>query len=232
MKRMKDHRVRFISSVLFLFSVLSLIGGDMAWSHPVRLAWKEEGRQFTFDQNGSSISFSVSSTLHPVRGEAKKFGGEIAFLSLKDPSTGKLTLDIEASSLDTNHGPRNKKMWESCLEVGRFPMIRFQSLELLNGPKSYSPGEMGRGEVLGLLDLHGVQKKVVILVDYQYTDEVVHGRGKVIIKRSDFNIPEPKLLFLGVGNEIEIVFNIQAIAASPLSRSGNQSQDLQPMSRR
>jgi polyisoprenoid-binding protein YceI len=204
----------------------------MVWGHPVRLAWKEEGRQFTFDQNGSSISFSVSSTLHPVRGEAKKFGGKIVFPSLKDPSTGKLTLDIEASSLDTNHGPRNKKMWESCLEVGRFPMIRFQSLELLNGSKSYSPGEAGRGEVLGLLDLHGVQKKVVVPVEYQYTEEVVHGRGKVIIKRSDFQIPEPKLLFLGVGNEIEIVFNIQAVAVSPVAPSGTQSQGLLPMSRR
>jgi polyisoprenoid-binding protein YceI len=232
MKRMKNPKVRFISSVLFLLSVLFLIGGDVAWGYPVRLAGKEEGRQFGFDQNGSSISFSVSSTMHPVKGEAKKFGGKIVLPSMRDPSTGKLTLDIEASSLDTNHGARNKKMWESCLEVDRFPMIRFQSLELHNGPKSYSPGQTGRGEVLGLLDLHGVQKKIVIPVDYKYTEEVIHGRGKVIIKRSDFQIPEPKLLFFGVGDEIEIVFNIQAIAVSPLSHSGTQSQDLLPMSRR
>ena len=229
---MRDPRSRFISFLLFLFSVLSLIGGDMAWGDPVGVAEKEEGRQFAFDQKGSSISFSVSSTLHPVRGEAKKFGGKIVLSSLKDPSTGRLTLDIEASSLDTNHGARNKKMWDSCLEVGRFPMIRFQSLELLNGPKSYSPGQTGRGEVLGLLELHGVQKKIVVPVDYKYTEEGVHGQGKVIIKRSDFKIPEPKLLFLGVGDEIEIVFNIQAIAVAPLSHSGIPSQDLLSVSRR
>jgi polyisoprenoid-binding protein YceI len=220
MKRIKDRRGRLIFFVLLFFSVFSLIGGALAWGHPVRLAGKEEGRQFAFDQNGSSISFSVSSTLHPVRGEVKKFGGKITLSSLRDPSTGKLTLDIEASSLDTNHDARNKKMWESCLEVDRFPMIRFQSLVLLNGPKSYSPGQTGRGEVLGLLDLHGVQKRIVIPVDYKYTEEGVQGRGKVVIKRSDFKIPEPKILFLGVGDEIEIVFNIQAIAVSSLSHSG------------
>lgn len=171
---------------------------------------KNEGRQFAFDQSQSSISFVASSTLHPVKGKAKTFSGKITLPSLSDPSTGNVTLVVEASSLDTDHEGRDKIMRENCLETGRFPTVQFKSLEVLGEPKTYSPGQTGKAEIQGLLDLHGVQKKIVIPVEYRLTDQAVLVNGKTIVKMSEFKIPEPKFLFLRVKDDIEIAFNIQA----------------------
>jgi polyisoprenoid-binding protein YceI len=181
---------------------------------------KEDPLQFTFDQTRSSIYFLASSTLHPISGKARKFDGRIQIPNGRDPSTGGVTLQIETAALDTNHEARDKKMKE-CLEVNRFPLIRFKSVEIHPDPGVYAPGSTGRAEVLGLLDLHGVQKKVTLPMEYNYSNELFRGRGKVIVKMSDFQIPEPRVLFLRVKDDIEILFEIEALPAPDPSKSRN-----------
>jgi len=187
-----------------------LTGVALTWGQPSPQATKNEARQFAFDQSQSSISFVASSTLHPVKGKAKQFSGKIVLPSLSDLSTGSVTLVLEASSLDTDHEGRDKIMRENCLDTGRFPTVQFKSLEVHGESKSYSLGQTGKAEIQGLLDLHGVQKKIVIPVEYRLTDQAVLVNGKTIVKMSEFKIPEPKFLFLRVKDDIEIAFSIQA----------------------
>jgi len=193
-----------------LLCVQLLSGVALTWAQSTPQSTKNEGRQFVFDQSQSSISFVASSTLHPVKGKAKTFSGKITLPSLSDPSTGNVALVIEASSLDTDHEGRDKVMRENCLETGRFPTVQFKSLEVQGEPKSYSLGQTGKAEIQGLLDLHGVQKKIMIPVEYRLTDQAVLVNGKTIVKMSEFKIPEPKFLFLRVKDDIEIAFSIQA----------------------
>jgi polyisoprenoid-binding protein YceI len=187
-----------------------LVGVASTGGQPSLQPTKGEGRQLAFDQSQSSISFLVSTTLHPVTGNVRRFSGKVTLPSLSDPSQASVTLTVEASSLDTNNEGRDKKMREGCLEMSRFPTIRFKSLEIRNGSKSYSPGQAGKAEILGLLDLHGIQKKITVPVDYNYTGETLHVTGKAMVRMSDFQIPEPKFLLLRVKDEIEIVFDIRA----------------------
>ena len=98
-------------------------------------------------------------------------------------------------------------------------MIQFKSLEIRADAGAYSPGSTGKTEILGLLDLHGVQKKVTLPIEYNYSSEVFHGRGKMVIKMSDFQIPEPRVLFLRVKDEIEILFEIEAFPVLNPSKS-------------
>jgi polyisoprenoid-binding protein YceI len=210
MKSLSHFKHKSLVSVASLLCLNLLIGVGLTWAQSTPQNTKNEGRSFSFDQSQSSISFLASSTLHPVKGKVKKFSGKIVLPSLSDPSTGNVTLLIEASSLDTDHEGRDKVMRESCLETGRFPSVQFKSLEVLGEPKSYSPGQTGKAEIQGLLDLHGVQKKIMIPVEYRLTDQAVLVNGKTIVKMSEFKIPEPKFLFLRVKDDIEIAFNIQA----------------------
>ena len=203
-------KYKYLIWIGFLLCFRLPIGVALTWGQHSPQTIRDEGRQFAFDQSQSSISFLASSTLHPIRGKANRFSGKIILPFLSDPSTGSVTLIIEASSLDTNHEGRDKKMRESCLEIGRFQTIRFKSLEIRNQSKSYSLGQTGKAEILGLLDLHGVQKRIIIPVDYSYTDEAFHVTGKVMVGMSAFQIPEPKFLLLRVKDEIEIVFDIRA----------------------
>jgi polyisoprenoid-binding protein YceI len=193
---------------LLCFQLLTGVALTRAQSTPQ--GTKNEPRQFAFDQSQSSISFVASSTLHPVKGRAKQFSGNIVLPSLSDPSSGSVTLVIEASSLDTDHEGRDKIMRENCLETGRFPTVQFKSLEVQGEPKFYSFGQTGKADIQGVLDLHGVQKKVMIPVEYRLTDQAVLVNGKTIVKMSEFKIPEPKFLFLRVKDDIEIAFSIQA----------------------
>jgi polyisoprenoid-binding protein YceI len=201
---------RYLLWAASLLCVQLLSGVALTWAQSTPQSTKNEGRQFVFDQSQSSISFVASSTLHPVKGKAKSFSGKITLPSLSDPSTGNVALVIEASSLDTDHEGRDKVMRDSCLETGRFPTVQFKSLEVLGEPKSYSLGQTGKAEIQGLLDLHGVQKKIMIPVEYRLTDQAVLVNGKTIVKMSEFKIPEPKFLFLRVKDDIEIAFSIQA----------------------
>jgi polyisoprenoid-binding protein YceI len=187
-----------------------LAGVALTWAQSTPQSTKNGVRQFAFDQSQSSISFVASSTLHPVKGKAKTFSGKITLPSLSDPTTGSVILVLEASSLDTDHEGRDKVMRENCLESGRFPTVEFKSLEVHGESKSYSLGQTGKAEIQGLLDLHGVQKKIMIPVEYRLTDQAVLVNGKTVVKMSEFKIPEPKFLFLRVKDDIEIAFSIQA----------------------
>lgn len=216
MKRLRRHKPRltdhFISVRLLQFLVLVAL----VWAESPGTVSAGDLRHFRFDQNRSSVRFMTSTTLHTVKGEAKKFTGEILLSSVNDPSTGRVTLKIEASDLDTKHKGMNKRMREDCLEVDRFQRIRFRSLEIHNGSKSYSLGQTGQGDVVGLLDLHGVRRRISIPVVFKYTEETFSVRGKVTIKMSDFQIPDPKVLFLRVKDEVEISFDIHGfVLADP-----------------
>ena len=220
MKICKHATIGFISLAIFLLSLEPFILTTLVRGQPSKPGLREEPLQFAFNQSRSSIYFLASSTLHPVKGKVKKFDGRILIPSVKDPSKAEVTLHIEASTLDANQEAINKKMTESCLEVNRYPVIQFRSVEIRNESGSYSPGQRGRGEILGLLDLHGIQKKITIPIEYDYSNEVFHGRGKVIVKMSDFQIPEPKMLFLRVKDEIEILFEIEALPISSPPKTG------------
>jgi polyisoprenoid-binding protein YceI len=84
----------------------------------------------------------------------------------------------------------------------------------LNQHPPFICGQAGKGEILGLLDLHGVQKRITIPMDYTDTHESFQRNGKVIIKMSDFQIPEPRFLLLRAKDEIKIGFNIRAFPTS------------------
>ncbi len=169
MKIRDSVKSRFVSLVILFLCVGSFATESSVSGQVARPGLKEESLQFIFDQGRSSIYFLASSTLHPISGKAKKFDGRILIPTAGDPSTGGVTLQIEASTLDTSLEARDKKMKESCLEVSRFPMIRFKSLEIRAGSGTYSPGSTGKAEILGLLDLHGVQKKVTLPIEYNYS---------------------------------------------------------------
>jgi len=214
MKGVESNRSERASRVVLLLALGFPVWISLAWGQALVVATKEGNHSFFFDQKRSSISFEASSTLHPVKGKMMLFSGKVALPSMKDRSSGSVILDIGASSLDTNHEGRDKKVKGSCLEISRFPSIQFKSIEIRNREKEYSPGQGGRAEVIGLLDLHGVQKKILFPVDYTYTTDLLQVKGKVAIKISDFQIPEPKFLFLRVKDEIKIEFDIQALRYS------------------
>jgi polyisoprenoid-binding protein YceI len=170
-------------------------------------------RRFSFDQDRSSVHFSVSSTFHRIEGQAREFKGEVLFHSLTDPASGRLTVEIDASQLDANQRGINRKMREDCLEVDRFPLIRFESLEIRHKPQNYVFGRIVQGEAVGVLELHGLRRRIGFPIEYGYTEDNFNARGRVTIKMSEFEIPDPAFLFLRIGDEVQISFDIHASAS-------------------
>jgi polyisoprenoid-binding protein YceI len=104
-------------------------------------------------------------------------------------------------------------MREDCLEVDRFPLIRFESLEIRHKPQNYVFGRIVQGEAVGVLELHGLRRRIGFPIEYGYTEDNFNARGRVTIKMSEFEIPDPAFLFLRIGDEVQISFDIHASAS-------------------
>jgi polyisoprenoid-binding protein YceI len=164
------------------------------------------------DPAHSSAGFSVKHMmLTTVRGEFDKFTSTLDWNDA-DPTKSTVTVDIEASSIDTHQEKRDQHVKSAdFLDVEKFPKITFKSTKIEKGGDGY--------KVTGDLTFHGVTKPVTLDVQ---TDgkprkspmgSMIYGAaatGK--IKRSDFGLSWNKNLDGGgvlVSDDVALEFNLE-----------------------
>lgn len=120
-------------------------------------------------------------------GRFNDFTGEFSF-DEKDPSKNKVFLDVDVSSLDSNHARRDKHLRsEDFLDTDKFPKASFVST-------GYKPTGDGTAELSGDLTLHGVTKPIVVTVEHIGGGKDPWGgyrdgfQGSVTIKPADWGI--------------------------------------------
>jgi polyisoprenoid-binding protein YceI len=120
-----------------------------------------------------------------------------------NPSASKVSVTINARSLDTNHAERDKALRSSdFFEAAKYPTITFEST-------GYAAGS-GGDQLMGDLTIHGVTKAVTIDVNHVGEGPDPWGgyrsgfEGSIMLNAGDFDLPE------WVGN-IEISLNIEGV---------------------
>ena len=94
-----------------------------------------------------------------------------------DLSNAKFDVTIDASTINTGNGMMNTHAKSAeWFDVQRFPFIRFTSESFEKTASGYA--------VKGILDMHGVQKPLVI--PFTFTDNVFSG--SFTVNRLDYNI--------------------------------------------
>jgi polyisoprenoid-binding protein YceI len=143
----------------------------------------------------------VNGVLRLRQGEAR---GDIDRLQ----EVGSVSLVIDASSYNSNIGLRDQDIQEHYLEVQQYPVIRFNSTGIQKIERSQSPENLWQITVRGRLELHGVQREVIVPVRLLYQTNKITAQGKFQFVLEDFNIRVPTLLFLKAGNQVDVEFRI------------------------
>lgn len=126
----------------------------------------------------------------------------------KDPTSSKISVEIEAASIDSNHAYRDN--WirsEAELDVWKHRTITFESTKI------EKTGE-NTGKMTGNLTMHGVTQPVTMDVTYnksglhlskKYTIDGFTATGK--LKRPDFGM---KAFIPWIGEEVEFVIQLES----------------------
>ena len=122
---------------------------------------------YAIDTQGAhaSINFKIQHLGYSwLAGRFNTFDGSFSY-DEKNASASKIEVNINTSSVDSNHAERDKHLKSAdFLEVDKYPTAKFASTKI-------TEKENGKIEVQGDLTLHGVTKNIVI-------DAVKIGEGK------------------------------------------------------
>ena len=143
----------------------------------------------------------VNGAVRVRQGEAR---GDIDRLQ----EVGSVNLVIDSSSYNSNIGLRDQDVQEHYLEVQQYPVIRFSSTGIQKIERPQSPEDLWQITIRGRLELHGVQKEVIVPVRLLYQTNKITAQGNFRFVLEDFNIRVPTLLFLKAGNQVDVEFRI------------------------
>jgi len=143
-----------------------------------------------------------------VMGQFRQINKAEMTFDRKDPSNSKVSVEIEAASIDSNHAYRDN--WirsEAELNVWKHRTINFESTKI------EKTGE-NTGTMTGNLTMHGVTHPVTMDVTYnksgmhlskKYTIDGFTAKGK--LKRTDFGM---KAFIPWIGEEVEFVIQLES----------------------
>ncbi len=162
---------------------------------------------YKIDAAHTSINFSVSHLGTSIlNGRFNKVEGKLNFAPKGESN---VEVSIDTASVDTNHQKRNDHLKSpDFFNVKQFPVMKFTSSKV-----EYSKtGEPQK--IVGKLSLHGETNPVTLDVQAVGAGKDPWGgyragyKATTTIKRSDYGM---KFMLGGVGDEISIVLNIEAI---------------------
>ncbi|HWO41039.1 MAG TPA: YceI family protein [Candidatus Eisenbacteria bacterium] len=144
----------------------------------------------------------------PVSGVLRLRHGEARGDPDRLKETAAVYLTIEAGSYDSGIGARDQDIQEYYLEARRYPLIRFDSTAVQKIERHSSPKAPWQMTVEGRLDLHGVQREVIVPLRLVYDGNRIVAEGSFRLFLEQFKIAVPRLLFLSAGNEVQVDFRI------------------------
>jgi polyisoprenoid-binding protein YceI len=144
---------------------------------------------------------SVNGALRIRQGEAR---GDVDRLQ----EVGSVSLVIDTTSYNSNIGLRDQDVHEYYLEVQQYPVIRFDSTGIQKIERPQPPNHLWQITLRGRLELHGVQREVLVPLRLLYQTNKIVAQGNLRFVLEDFNIKVPTLLFFKAGNQVDVDFRI------------------------
>lgn len=160
--------------------------------------------RFRVQPEASEVGFHATSRFMNANGKFSRFAGDVV-VDPKDPTTAKVRVTIEAASIDTGIGMRDKHLRSSdFLDVQRYPTLKFESRTVEMAGR--------RATVTGELTIHGVTREIVVPVDVQMSETALVATGEFVVNRRNYGINYDSF-FLPVGNDVRVSFTFRARAS-------------------
>ena len=128
-------------------------------------------------------------------------------------------LKVELQTLETGIGVRDRHMKENYLEVAKGPEFATAIIDDIRVEKLE-----GKTVFTGMLSLHGQKRKVTGAAELQEKDGKVRVQAQFPVKVSEFEIPAPTYLGVGVRDEIQVKVSLLAVRTGGDAAIGTSGQ--------
>jgi polyisoprenoid-binding protein YceI len=214
-----------IASPMLLLAV-ALLGADAAASSPIptRVSYRIDVPRSRF------VVHTVTTGLSSMFGHDHKIGvgnysGEVNLVP-GDPATASLELLVRADSLraveevqEDAYEKIDAALRDHVLHTSTYPTISFKSSTVTATPREDRSFDV---KVLGVLELHGVRRKVTVPCRLSFQGDTLRATGTLPLRQRDFRIPP--FSFAGgtvsVANRVSLSFTIVAtkVTGNPTNR--------------
>lgn len=175
--------------------------------------------RFEVDPAASEITIGIVSTLHDIEGKTSTLRGTVTGSIARLAEDAEVHLTIDAASITTGLGLRDRGMRENQLEVNTYPTITFESKGLAEIGRVDTAAISASLLLAGRLTLHGATREITLPVEASYKDGVLSATGETALLISDYKIEDPSILILSVEDKVTIRFRIAAKLVEPASSS-------------
>ena len=166
---------------------------------------------FEIEPAHSSIKFHVKASVN-IGGKFDKWDATLAFTS-PDATTGGLEITIQAASVDTGSGMKNRKLKsKDFFDVEQNPLITFKSTKFVQtGPETF--------EVDGNFTIRGVAnpEKLMLTLSGKGTG-AGEINGKMVFNRKDYGMNKG-IPFIKIADHVDVNFHLKGkrVSGPPLA---------------
>jgi polyisoprenoid-binding protein YceI len=170
--------------------------------------------QDAYRVTGGKISVACSLTVGGgFEATTKSLTGELSVQPATGAAAVQGTLQVDFQTLETGIGLRDKHMREWYLQVDKGEDFSTATLgdlriEKLDGKTTFS----------GTLKVHGQSKQVSGTAELQRHDGSVRVQARFPLRLSEFQIPSPTYLGVGVRDEVQVSVTLTAVPGTPAAK--------------
>lgn len=128
-------------------------------------------------------------------------------------------LKVELQTLETGISIRDRHMKNNYLEVSKGPEFAAAIIDDIRVEKLE-----GKTVFTGMLSLHGQKRKVTGAAELQEKDGKIRVQAQFPVKVSEFEIPAPTYLGVGVRDEIQVKVSLLAVRTGGEAAIGTSGQ--------
>jgi polyisoprenoid-binding protein YceI len=157
---------------------------------------------FEIEPAHSSIKFNVKASVN-ISGKFDKWDATLVFTS-PDATTGDLEITIQAASVDTGSGMKNRKLKsKDFFDVEQNPLITFKSTKFVQtGPETF--------EVDGNFTIRGVVNPEKLTLTVSGKGEI---NGKMVFNRKDYGMNKG-IPFIRIADHVDVSFHLRGVDCS------------------
>ncbi len=164
---------------------------------------------FAIDPAGSRVTFFVNDNRGGFTGVASDIEATAVVREQDDTFVGDVTVRVDARTISTGSGLRDRQMRQDFLQVERFPFITFMgSASLLDRPSAAPFHAILKGR----LTIKETTREVQIPLRVTALRDIYLADGQVTVRMSDFQIPIPRFLFFVADDAVVITLKLRFAA--------------------
>lgn len=154
------------------------------------------------DPAQAAADFTLGDSLHTVKGSFSMKSGEIHF----DPASEKVSGEIvfDATSGQSGNKGRDRKMHKDVLESERYPEIGFRPDRVEGNVAASGTSTV---QVHGMFRIHGAEHEITAPADVTPQGDHWNVSSHFSVPYAKWGMKNPSLLFLRVGNSVDLVFH-------------------------